>query len=144
MLILSIVFTLSKDPALTFFIEVARITMRWILFSWIGVLFINAVISRNSNALKTENAALILRTLQYLGVWLMLTGLNLNLIERYTGTGTLYSWTILASELILLALLTRLLVLWRPNILQGCINEPHENLITNMVIKDKAGLIGYL
>lgn len=144
MLILSIFFSLFEDPALTFFIEVARITMRWVLLCWTGVLLINAVIARNSNALKTENAALILRSLQYLGVWLVITGLNLELIARYTGRGTLYSWTFLVSEVLLILLLLRLLVHWRPSIYQGCNNESQQNFITEAVLAQRTGLVGYV
>ncbi len=143
LLLLSLLFSFAEQPALLFFIEVARITMRWILLSWLGVLLINAWIARSSNSLNVDTSGITLRSLQYLGTWLVINGLTLDLIRDYAGEGTLYAWALLTNEVLLLLLLIILLILWRPIILQACENEPQQNFITSIVRQQRRGITGY-
>ena len=111
LILLSLIFGFVEDPALTFFIEVGRIFMSWILWSWLGVLFINAIIARSSSTIKKTTSELVLRTLKILGVWLIISGLNLEIISRYVGEGTLYAWAFLACEFSLVIVIAGLVML---------------------------------
>jgi len=142
--LLALMFSFIKDPVLIFFIEVARITANWILISWFGVLFINALIARSSRSLKKETADLTLRSLRYTGIWFVFSALNLSLISRYAGEGTLYAWMFSVNEILLFFLLILLLIIWRQNILEGIENDPQKNALTEAILQHKKGLISYL
>ena len=144
LVLLSLVFSFVKDPELIFFIEVAKITANWVLISWGGVLFINALIARSSRSLKKETAALTLRSLKYIGTWFVFSGLNLGLISRYAGGGTLYAWVFSLNEILLALLLVVLLMMWRPKIIQGLESDSQKNFITEAVLRHRKGPISYL
>lgn len=144
LVLLNIVFGFVKSPDLTFFIEVAEVFVNWILISWVGVLLTHAIIARSSRSLREERASLILRSLKYVGVWIIFTGLSLDLISNYLGEGTLYSWMILFNQLLLVLLVLRLLNIWRPAIQEDCEDEPLQNFITQAVQEQHKGLLGSL
>ena len=144
LLLVALLFSFAENPAIMFFIEVAKITAIWVLFSWMGVLFLNALISRSSNSIKPETAALTLRSLKYFGTWIVICGLSLDLVSRYTGKGTLYEWVHSASEVVLLLLLALLISRWQATVRQGIRNEPQGNSITEAMLQHNKGLVGYL
>lgn len=143
LILLSFIFGFVKDPALTFFIEFGRICMSWILWSWLGVLLINAVIARSSSTIKKITSDLILKTLKTLGVWLIISGLMLEIISRYVGEGTLYAWAFLLSEFLLVTVLMALVMLWRSTIITACELEPQQNAVTKLVLAHRSGFSSY-
>lgn len=144
LVVLNIIFSFVKSPDITFFIEVAEVFVNWILISWVAVLLTNAIISRISRTLKEERGSLILRSLKYLGVWTIFTGLSLSLISTYLGEGTLYSWMKLCNQILFFAFILRLLNIWRPAIKEECEDESQQNFITQAVQEQHNGLLGYL
>jgi len=143
LILLSLLFGFVKGPALTFFIEVGLIFMSWILWSWLGVLLINAVIARSSSTIKKTTSDLILKSLKTLGVWLIISGLILEIISRYVGEGTLFAWTFLFCELSLVVVLIALVMLWRSTIITSCELEPQQNAVTKLVLAHRTGLSSY-
>mgnify|MGYP000202669696 FL=1 len=144
LILLSLIFGFVKDPSLTFFIEVGRIFMSWILWSWLGVLLINAVIARSSSTIKKTTSDLILKTLKILGVWLIISGLNLEIISRYVGEGTLYAWAFLLCEFLLVIVLIALVAIWRSTIITSCELEPQQNSVTKLVLSHRNGFASYV
>ena len=137
-------FRFIEDPVLSFFVEVGEITAIWVLLSWMGVLFINALISRSSGSLKPEAATLTLRSLRYFGIWIVFSGLNLDLISRYAGEGTLYEWVSSVNELLLLFLFAVIVRIWRPYMRQSFADDLQQDPITEAVSQNQKGFIGYL
>ncbi|UZE95507.1 AAA family ATPase [Alkalimarinus alittae] len=141
---LNIIFSFVDSPSLTFFIEVAKVFVNWIMIIWMGVLLTLAIISRASRSLKEERGTLILRSLRYFGVWVVFTGLSLQLISNYLGEGTLYSWMILCNQILFVALLLSLLKIWDATIQEECEDESQQNFVTQAVQEKHKGLLGIL
>lgn len=144
LVLFNVIFSFIQNPNITFFIEVAEVFVNWILISWIAVLLTHAIISRSSRTLKEERGSLILRSLKYIGVWAIFTGLTLSLISNYLGEGTLYSWMTLLNQILFFALLLRLLNIWRPVIQEECEEESQQNFITQAVQEQHKGLLGII
>lgn len=144
LIVLNLIIGFVKSPDITFFIEISEVFANWILISWIGVLFTHAIISRSSRVLKEERGSLILQSLKYAGIWIIFTGLSLDLISDYMGKGTFYSWMTLFNKILFLALSLRLLNLWRPVIQEECKDESQQNFITQAVQGQHKGLLGVL
>lgn len=140
----NVLFSFTRDPAIKFFIDVGEVAINWILLTWFAVLLVNALIARSSTSMRDAKAEITLQSLKLVGLWIIISGVNLDLITRYAGEGTVFAWTQLFNQTLLVLMILRLLVLWRPHIYEILEQETQQNFITEAVLRHHGGISSYI
>ncbi len=116
---------------------------QYILMAWFAVVLIKALASKRLERLDKTSAKIRLRTVWVIAVWLLVTGLMVDIAEDFTGKATMHSWAWMVGYLLALPLLGVLLHWWRPEIYEELEHYPQPTPLTEKILQRKTGVEGY-
>jgi len=118
--------------------------IKYILFAWFAVTLIDALSARGAAGLKSENAGLRLRSIWLVAVWVLISGMGMNITEDMAGKGVIHAWFWTFSKVLALPVLFLLLRWWRPEIYRKLERESQRPGYIKKVLQHQQGPKSYL
>ncbi len=117
---------------------------QYILMAWFAVALINALADKRLARLDPASARLRLRTVWVIAVWVLVTGLMVDIAEDFTGKATMHSWAWMVGYFLVFPLFGVLLHWWRPEIYEELENYPQPTPLSEKILQHRTGIEGYL
>ncbi len=113
MLLAAVIFSMISLEGLNLLANIAESIVKWILMGWLSVSILDAFTARGAAGLAGVDAAIRLKSLRLVAVWLVMLGLGLDLAINLTGVATLHAWVWRLFQVLALPVLITLLAWWR-------------------------------
>ncbi|MEM1032422.1 MAG: hypothetical protein AAF928_03870 [Myxococcota bacterium] len=127
-------------------IMLVEIALQWTLGEVVVVNLVNAVFARQRRLRGTGDASvdrLRLRSLHFVGRWVVAFGLTLSMTEQLVGRGTVYHWVTLAIGVAVVPVLAVVLHGWRPVIASRIAGIPKRNVALEWIHRNCSGALSY-
>lgn len=127
-------------------VQLVEIVLWWTLGEAVVVNLVNAVFARQrrlQGATDEKTNALRLKSLHFVGRWVVAFGLALALTEQLVGRGTIHHWVKLVTIYSTIPVLAVVLHWWRPIIFERIEGMGNKNAVLAWVTKHPSGALAY-
>jgi hypothetical protein len=117
---------------------------KWILSIWFTAVLVGAMFTKGTRKLNSQSAALRLRSIRIIAIWLLISGLGLSIVGDFYGQGTSYSWYWVLCKLFALFTLFLLIRWWREEIYRLLTEILQQPAYIQKILRYNQGFIKYL